>query len=438
MLQHGPFPPWPRGLVVLALALAALALVVVRDAIDEPAPASVEEVLGRWQEIVGSSADDGVRSFVARSLSTVYFVGDDLAGMTWATWEYTTWFEAPDRQRIESRWVVLSRPSGGEGLPGYTDTQVWDGTDHWQHWVGDDDVEGVTVSRQLPGESVHFGPVPFTAAITERCRTASVAGGEVVGGRDAWIVELTRARCGAPFPGEDGRVVFWIDQATGLLLRTRTYSATGRLSGETEITLLDVNGPIDPARFRLDVPDGITLDDQRTPTTISGPVVRGRHTQPIPLARAREEASFGVMLPMSVPDGFALESVEHYPGDGVPGHAEVSTDWVRLRYATADGDWIIIEQGFEGHLIRFALGPSEGVPQGVIQVGGADWRWADGAPASREPGVMMLLGVQARQVEGEWVIGADGERVFDGPFRVALGSNRLTLEQLVVIAESLR
>ena len=425
--------------MVLVLAVGALALVVLRGGSEEPAPASIGEVLGRWQATMGSSAGDGVRSFVASSFSTVYLVGDERAGTPWSTWEYTTWFEAPDRQRVESRSVILWRPPGDEDLSDYTETQVWDGTDHWvHHWVGDDDVEGVTVRRQLPGQSVHFGPVPFMAAITERCRTASVAGEDVVGGRDAWIMELSRARCGAPSPGEDGRIVFWIDQATGLLLRTRTYSATGRLSGETEIMLLEVNGPIDPVRFRLEVPDGVTLDDQRTATRISGPVVRGRNTQPISLARARGEASFGILLPAALPDGYALESVEHYPGAGFPGDAEVSTDWVRLRYATADGDWIIIEQGFDGHLIRFALGASEGVPQGVIQVGGADWRWADGAPASREPGVMMLLGVQARQVEGEWVIGADGGRVFDGPFRVVLGSNRLTLEQLVTVAESLR
>ncbi|MCY4615826.1 MAG: hypothetical protein OXC71_05485 [Chloroflexi bacterium] len=425
--------------MVLALALAALALVLVPDVIDEAAPPGVEEVLGRWEEVVGASGDDGVRSFVASSFSTVYFVGDELAGTPWSTWEYTTWFEAPNRQRAESRWVALSRPSGGEGLSGYTETQVWDGTDHWvHHWIGDDDVEGVTVRRQLPRESVHFGPVLFTAAITERCRAASVAGEEVLGGRDAWIVELTRARCGAPFPGADGRIIFWIDRATGLLLRTRTYSSTGRLSGETEITLLEINGPIDPARFRLEVPDGVTLDDQRMAKRAPGPVVQGRNTQPISLAHARSEASFGILLPASVPDGFALESVEHYSAEGLPGEVQSPMDWVRLRYASAEGDWIVIEQGFGGWLIRFAFGAAERMPQGVTLVGSADARWVDASPTGWEPGAMMLLGIEARRAAGGWFIGADEGTVFDGPFRVALASNRLTLEQLVAVAESLR
>ena len=425
--------------MVLALALAALVLVVVPDVIDEAAPPGIEEVLGRWEDVVGASGDDGVRSFVASSFSTAYFVGDELAGTPWSTWEYTTWFEAPNRQRAESRWVALPRPSGGEGLSGYTETQVWDGTDHWvHHWIGDDDVEGVTIRRQLPGESVHFGPVLFTAAITERCRAASVAGEEVLGGRDAWIVELSRARCGAPFPGADGRIIFWIDQATGLVVRTRTYSSTGRLSGETEITLLEINGPIDPDRFRFEVPDGVTLDDQRMAKRASGPVVQGRNVQPISLAHARSEASFGILLPASVPDGFALESVEHYPAEGLPGEVQSPMDWVRLRYASAEGDWIVIEQGFGGWLIRFAFGAAERMPQGVTLVGSADARWVDASPTGWEPGAMMLLGIEAREAAGGWLIGADEGTVFDGPFRVALASNRLTLEQLVAVAESLR
>ena len=45
----------------------------------------------------------------------------------------------------------------------------------------------------------------------------------------------------ARFPGDDGRDVFWIDKATGLFLRVRGYSASGRLASQTEITLVDIN-----------------------------------------------------------------------------------------------------------------------------------------------------------------------------------------------------
>ena len=124
MRQHRPVALWWRGVALLVLACGALALVVVRSPADEPAAASVEEVLGRWQEVIGSPGEDGVRTFVARSFSTRYFVGDQLAGTPWRTWEYTTWFEAPDRQRVESESVSLTRSPGGEGPSTYSQTQV--------------------------------------------------------------------------------------------------------------------------------------------------------------------------------------------------------------------------------------------------------------------------------------------------------------------------
>ena len=282
---------------MLVLACGALALVVVRSPTDEPAAASVEEVPGRWQEVIGFPGEDGVRTFVPRSFSTRYFVGDQLAGTPSSTCEYTTWFEAPDRQRVQFEAVSLTRSLGGEGPSTYSETQVWDGTDHW---IGDERPDGVIiVRRQDPWESVHFGPAPRMEALTSRCRTATVAGEEAIGGRDAWVLELSRPRCGASFPGDDGRSVLWIDRATGLLLRARNYTASGRLAGE-EVTLIEINGVIDPALLRFEVPDGVTLDDRRGTTTTWGPPPWVAGPTPVSLARARELAAFDILLPSGV------------------------------------------------------------------------------------------------------------------------------------------
>ena len=424
---------------MLVLACGALALVVVRSPTDEPAAASVEEVLGRWQEVIGSPGEDGVRTFVARSFSMIYFLGDQLAGTPSSTWEYTTWFEAPGRQRVQFEAVSLTRSPGGEGPSSYSQTQVWDGTDHW---IDDEHTDGVIiVRRQDPWESVHFGPAPRMEALTSRCRTATVAGEEAIGGRDAWVLELSRPRCGASFPGNDGRSVLWIDRATGVLLRARSYSASGRLWGETEVTLIEINEAIDPALLRFEIPDGVALDDRRGTTTTWGPPEWVAGPTPVSLARASELAAFDILLPARVPAGFERESVEHYWATETARELRSRGGWVRLRYADPNGDWLVIEQGFGvgDYLARYARASSADVLHGVTSVGGTDAQWVDGNPITGwEPGVMTILSIEARRVSGGWTIGPDGGTVFAELFHVALASNRLTLQQLVAVAESLQ
>ena len=439
MSQHWPLSPWVRGATLLMLAVGALALVLARGPTEEPVPASVEEVLGRWREVVGSPGDGGIHTFVARSFTTGYFVGDERAGMPSRTFEYTTWFQAPDRQRTQWTSVFLTRSPGGEEPPVTSETLVWDGTDHWSHWRDDEGWEGVTVRRQQPGESILYGPVVHTEVITSRCRVATVTGEEAIDGRDAWILELSRQHCGAPFAGHDGRAVAWIDKATGLVLRIRGYSASGRLATQTEITLVEINGVIDPALFRFEVADGVTIDDRRETSTVWGPPDWVARPMPVSLSQASLEATFDIMLPTALPVGFERESIEHYWENEIARQSRSHADWVRLRYASPTGDWLVIEQGFGGHLVRIAGAHLVGIPRGTARVGDTDAQWVDGLPLPGwEPGVLMMLSIESSHVGGGWAIGLDGGRLFESPFSVLLASNRLTLHQLIEVAESLR
>ena len=190
------------------------------------------------------------------------------------------------RADVESESVSLTRSPGGEGPSSYSQTQVWDGTDHW---TDDERADAVIVRCQNPWESVHFGPAPRIEALSSRCRTATVTGEEAIGGRDAWVLELSRPRCGASLPGNDGGSVLWIDRATGLLLGSRSYSASGRLWGETEITLLEINGVID----RLS--SGSKSRTVSPSTTAEGRRRRGGHPSGSPIRRpfrSREPASW--------------------------------------------------------------------------------------------------------------------------------------------------
>ena len=185
---------------------------------------------------------------------------------------------------------------------------------------------------------------------------------------------------------------------------------------------------IDPALFRFEVADGVTINDRREASTVWGPPDWVARPMPVSLSQASREATFDIMLPTALPDGFERESIEHYWEDEIARQSQSHADWVRLRYASPTGDWLVIEQGFGGYLTDIAGAHLVGIPRGTARVGDTDAQWVDGLPlAGWEPGVLMMLSIESSHVGGGWAIGLDGGRLFESPFSVLLATNRLTL-----------
>ena len=437
------------ALVVVAVATMFVALRHVGWESSAPGPeAGAHELLQRADLAARAPQDAGIQTLVARLRVAIYYLGDQRTGTPWISVETATWYEAPDRKRVEIEFEFApgARAPDGSAAVGYSQTGVWDGANHWTRDAGDG---AITVRREEQrGSAFGFGDLlgvaPSTVAEADplqstRCTSVAVSGEGTVAGRDAWIVEFGRPRCGLSLPGEDGRRVVWIDKATNLALRSESYAADGQLYASGEITHLEVNGTIDPDRFRFVAPGDAILHDLRgtaAPAALIKPTVP---PVPISLAEATAEATFDVLAPATVPDGFELESVEHYWSNEDARMVRSHADWLRLRYTNAAGDWVVIEQGFGGPLVLFATAAPDNAPQGVVRINGASARWIDGNPTTGwEPGVMMLLYIDGGRRGAGWAIGPDGGTVIGSPFHVVLASNALTMADLVAVAESVQ
>ena len=423
----------------LVVAAAVLAFLLLQNAISDPGSARAEEVLQKAATAATSPRDAGIRSLVATWRVVVYFLGDQRMGVPALEIAAEAWYEAPDRQRIELAYEA--RSPDGSAPTGNSRLQVWDGTDYWTY---DSSERAVTVLRQERGADVFedgrlLGAVPaeaMGAMYASVCRTASVTGEETIAGRDVYVLELGRPRCGLALPGNDGRSVLWADKETGLILRSESHAADGRLSVSAQVTHLEINGTVDPDRFTFIPPADAVLHNHRE-LVRPGTFPRIAPPTPISLEEARAEATFGILTPLALPDGFELESVEHYWGNELARALRSHADWVLLRYVNAEGDWLAITQGFGGPLAALAAAAPDDARQGAVRVRGSDAQWVDGSPTTGwESGAMTLLSIEAGRIGGGWATGPDGGTLIGSPFHMALASNALTVAQLVAVAES--
>lgn len=419
-------------------AAAALAFLLLQNGISDPGSTRGEEVLKRAATAAASPREAGIRSLVATRQVVVYFLGDQRMGVPALEIAAEAWYEGPDRQRIEVAYEAWS-PDGGAPTRN-SRVQVWDGTDYWTY---DSSERAVTVLRQEGRAGVFeeglLGAVPAEAmGATDApvCRTANVTGEETIAGRDAYVLELGRPRCGLALPGNDGRSVLWADKETGLILRSESHAADGRLSIAAQVTHVEINGTMDPDRFTFIPPADAVLHDHRE-LVRPGTFPHIAPPMPISLEEATSEATFAILTPLVVPDGFKLESVEHYWGNELARSLQSHADWVLLRYVNAEGDWLAITQGFGGPLAALAAAAPDDARQGAVRVRGSDAQWVDGSPTTGwESGVMTLLSIEAGRIGGGWATGPDGGTLIGSPFHMALASNALTVDQLVAVAES--
>ncbi len=128
----------------------------------------------------------------------------------------------------------------------------------------------------------------------------SMLGVEEVDGRSAYVLEAR------PKVKENGselasRTKIWIDRETWMVLKSSIYNNKGNLITEVEIRDLKINTGIPDSEFKFEIPEGAkveTLDmdeELKVPDNLS-------------LEEARQQASFEILVPEYMPDGYMLNS----------------------------------------------------------------------------------------------------------------------------------
>ncbi|MPZ48924.1 MAG: hypothetical protein GEU75_06385 [Dehalococcoidia bacterium] len=423
------------------VAVSLLAVAVFQG--TKTRPVSAAQVLERARTAAESPLSSGVKSLVLTQTGVTYFLDDGAARTQASRGEWKVWYEAPNRQRIEVDYSQLE--PDGRVLSQDSEVSVWDGTDYWRHDV---DEGSVRVLRQDPGadtysQGVYRGAAPGDSDMlrTTNCRSVDLRGEEAIAGRTTYILEFGRAKCGFSLPGSDGRSMVWVDKSTGLVLKSEMYAVDGRLYAFREVTSIEFNAPIPQSRLSFSAPAGAQIRDDRRDQPIGvGVASPAPEPKQISLAEARKEATFEVLVPSSIPAGFALESVEHYWSSDLAKEHRSHADYVFLRYADPQGNWLLIGEGFGALLPGMILQAPPEARQGTLEIHGQPAKWIDGSPTNQwRPGGMVGLAWEVGRFGEGWGLSPDRRTVsYGSPMHVGIASNSLDLEQLRIVAESLR
>lgn len=126
----------------------------------------------------------------------------------------------------------------------------------------------------------------------------SLLGIEDVDGRSAYVLEAKPEAKRDESHSLVSRAKMWVDKETWMALRCKMYDSKGNLMIETEISNLKVNTGIPDSEFEFEVPAGaeikvIDLNNLEVPEKMS-------------IEEAREKASFEILVPEYIPEGYAL------------------------------------------------------------------------------------------------------------------------------------
>ena len=250
-----PWKPVVAFGVVAAVVLAAITVPLIGDGGAQPA--SAQEILAKVA--AGSRQPYHVLTAGGR--------GD-------YTWEMESWYANSLTVRMEERDYVNGQLTSTFGV-------VRDGTEFWMYNI---DKTGVWVthatnqgSEPVPG----LGPDPFlgvssaaeaTSLLLSYSPCVPVTRGPdaKVDGRDAYVVVegpwspgcIDPRVSGAP--AAPGRLVFWLDKATFVILQEQVQDASGAPVDQggyfREVRTLDV-GPVDPSVFHYTPPAGVKVKE---------------------------------------------------------------------------------------------------------------------------------------------------------------------------------
>lgn len=167
----------------------------------------------------------------------------------------------------------------------------------------------------------------------------SMLGVEEVDGRSAYVLE---ARPKAEEKGLSelaSRTKVWVDKETWMVLKSSVYDNKGNLEVDVEIRDLKVNTGIPDSEFKFEIPDGaevktVDLDEElKIPESLS-------------LEEARQQASFEILIPEYIPDGYMLNSTRIYEDDGTTSEGH-SSETVILSYQKGTQNLEIMETVYE-------------------------------------------------------------------------------------------
>ena len=167
----------------------------------------------------------------------------------------------------------------------------------------------------------------------------SMLGVEEVDGRSAYVLEARPKAKGNGWSELASRTKVWIDKETWMVLKSSMYDNKGNLTVDVEIRDLKANTGIPDSEFKFEIPEGaevktVDLDEElKIPESLS-------------LEEARQQASFEILTPEYIPDGYVLNSTTIYKDNDTASEGQDS-ETVFLSYQKGTENFEIMETVYE-------------------------------------------------------------------------------------------
>ena len=166
----------------------------------------------------------------------------------------------------------------------------------------------------------------------------SMLGVDEVDGRSAYVLEV-RPKVKENESEMASRTKIWVDRDTWMVLKSSIYNNKGNLLTEVEIRDLKINTGIPDSEFRFEIPEGAkveTLDideELKVPDNLS-------------LEEAGQQASFKILIPDYIPDGYMLNSTTISKEDDTDPEVQGS-ETIILSYQKGSENFDVIETVYE-------------------------------------------------------------------------------------------
>lgn len=128
----------------------------------------------------------------------------------------------------------------------------------------------------------------------------SMLGVEEMDGRSAYVLEA-RPKTEENESELASRTKIWVDRETWMVLKSSIYNNKGNLVTEVEIRNLKINTGIPDSEFKFEIPEGAKVENLDLGEELKVP-------DNLSLEETRQQASFEILVPEYIPDGYMLNS----------------------------------------------------------------------------------------------------------------------------------
>ena len=227
--------------------------------------------------------------------------------------EVQRWYQAPNQWRSDYVQTVVS--ADGRQIRSDRSTQKSDGQDLWQYDQASNTVTIDPVDPHMSAKGI-MGLYGQSAETLQElfqqasgCFDPKVMGSETVAGQATYVVDLGATKCpSASGPEMQGRIVIWVDKETFLVLKLEQHSKfDDKVIMTDQVTSVQYNAAVDPAKFKFTPPAGATIVDNRPKPALDSEQLKQQ------LGQMSKQVGFALFVPAFVPSGLAPRAPQHDP-----------------------------------------------------------------------------------------------------------------------------